>query len=430
MNYTLEMKQLADAANAVIAKAKAESRDMTAEERALVKDNLNKAESLKETAELEQRAAQTFGSTREPAKVRDRLLDKPFVSFGEQLQLIHSAAMNPDRVDPRLRELNERAAAGGSIAVPADGGFLIAPQFSSEIIQQAHDTGMIFTRGRKIPLNDDTNAIKIPGVDESSRANGSRWGGVRMYWQNEADSLTSSAPKFRQIELVTKKLTGLYYATDELLRDASALGSVVSQAFGEEVGFKMDDAALNGDGAGKPLGIMQSAALVTVSKENAQTADTVNFANVTKMYFRMPMRNRRNGVWFINQDVEPQLLALATGTNGSIVQGVAFNGTGLYIPAGFNGAEFATLFGRPVIPVEQCATVGDLGDIVFADMSQWMYIDKGNPDAATSMHVKFLTDEMTFRWIYRVDGQPAWHKALTPFKGSNTLSPYITLEAR
>jgi hypothetical protein len=47
-----------------------------------------------------------------------------------------------------------------------------------------------------------------------------------------------------------------------------------------------------------------------------------------------------------------------------------------------------------------------------------------------SVHVAFLTDESIFRFIYRVDGQPIWNAALTPFKGSNTLSPFVVLAAR
>jgi len=50
--------------------------------------------------------------------------------------------------------------------------------------------------------------------------------------------------------------------------------------------------------------------------------------------------------------------------------------------------------------------------------------------AASSVHVKFIYDEMTFRTTYRVDGQPAWKSPITPFKSSNTLSPFVTLQAR
>jgi hypothetical protein len=46
------------------------------------------------------------------------------------------------------------------------------------------------------------------------------------------------------------------------------------------------------------------------------------------------------------------------------------------------------------------------------------------------MHVRFVYDEMAFRFTYRVNGHPAWKSALTPCKGSNSVSPFVTLETR
>ena len=83
-----------------------------------------------------------------------------------------------------------------------------------------------------------------------------------------------------------------------------------------------------------------------------------------------------------------------------------------------------------MIPVEYSNTLGTQGDIVLADYSQYGIVDKGGIQAASSMHVAFLTDEMVFRITYRVDGEPLWNAQLTPFKGSNTLSPFVSLASR
>jgi HK97 family phage major capsid protein len=225
------------------------------------------------------------------------------------------------------------------------------------------------------------------------------------------------------MELKLKKLTGLVFATDELVQDAQALGSIINQAFPDEFAFMLDNAIFEGDGAGKPLGIMNSGALISVAKESGQEADTILFENIVKMYSRMWARSRANAVWLINQDIEPQLftMSLAVGTGGVPV----------YMPAnGAAGQPFATLFGRPVIPIEHASTLGDKGDIVLADLSQYLMIDKGGIQTASSIHVKFQEDEQAFRFVWRTDGQPIWDKALTPFKGSNSQSPFVTLDAR
>ena len=51
-------------------------------------------------------------------------------------------------------------------------------------------------------------------------------------------------------------------------------------------------------------------------------------------------------------------------------------------------------------------------------MSQYILIDKGGVQSASSIHVRFVNDETVFRFVYRVDGLPIWQSPLTPFKGS------------
>jgi HK97 family phage major capsid protein len=342
-----------------------------------------------------------------------------FRSFGEQMLAVIKAGRPGEFVDPRLT----LRASGLNETLPSDGGFLVQTDFSSELLKRTYATGQVANRCRRIPISGNANGLKMNAVSESSRATGSRWGGIRGYWQAEAGTKQASTPEFRQMELSLKKLTGLCYVTDELLQDSSALEAVLMQGFAEEFGFLLDESIINGTGAGQPQGILGSGALVTVAKEDGQAADTIVTENVIKMWSRMYAPSRQNAVWFINQDVEPQLytMSIAVGTGGVPV----------YMPAGgLSGQPYGTLFGRPVIAIEQCDTVGDLGDIILADMSQYLLIDKGGMQSASSIHVRFIYDESVFRFVYRVDGQPMWQTTLTPYNSSLTLSPFVALAAR
>jgi HK97 family phage major capsid protein len=347
----------------------------------------------------------------------------PFKSFGEQLLAIVKSSARGATIDNRLIAVQN--ASGANESVPSEGGFLVQQDFSSEIIKNIFETGQIAALCRRVGISQNSNSIKFNGIDESSRADGSRWGGVQAYWADEAATVTATKPKFRKMELTLSKLMALYYATDELLQDASAMDSILTQAFTDELRFKLDDAIFRGDGAGKPLGILKAGCLVTQAKENGQAADTVVFENVLNMWSRLLASSRANAVWLINQEIEPQLygMYLAIGTGGVPV----------YLPAnGISGSQYATLFGRPVIPVEHASALGDVGDIVLADMSKYLLADKGGMNFASSMHVQFIYDEMTFRVTYRVDGQPLFDKAITPYKGtaSRTLSPFVALAER
>lgn len=348
-----------------------------------------------------------------PTPAKDN--EKRFASFGEQLMAAYRAATPGGKVDERL---TTRAASGLNESSPSDGGFLVQQDFVTELLKRTYETGILASKVKKIPISTNANGMKINAIDEDSRANGSRWGGVQTYWEGEADEITASKPKFRQMELSLKKLTGLCYATDELLQDAAALEAVIRQAFAEEFGFKIDDAILSGSGEGEPLGILNSGAIVTVAKEASQT-DIITVENLIKMWNRLWSRSRANAVWYINQELEPYLYTLKIGDKP------------VYIPAGgLSEKPYGTLFGRPVVPIEQCSAAGEVGDIILADIGQYLLIDKGGVKSASSIHVRFLYDENVFRFIYRVDGKPIWTKPLTPYKGSATVSPFVTLAKR
>ena len=112
---------------------------------------------------------------------------------------------------------------------------------------------------------------------------------------------------------------------------------------------------------------------------------------------------------------------------------VGTGGVPVYLPpGGASGAPYGTIFGRPVLVTEFNDKLGEVNDIFLADWSQYMVITKGGLKSDVSAHVKFLEDEMTFRFTYRIDGQPLWKKALTPYKGGSsfTQSPFIGLAER
>jgi HK97 family phage major capsid protein len=352
-----------------------------------------------------------------PAEVRNTT---PFRTFGEQLQAIVRAGLPgaSGAIDPRLHAVNQLAVSGASEGVNSDGGFLLQPTFTSELMRRMSELGAIISRTRVVPLGLNSNSLKLKTVDESSRVTGSRWGGVRMYWAAEGDQATASKPKFGELTLELKKLIGLAYATDELLQDVTALGSVMFDAFAEEGVFMAEDAIINGTGAGHPMGILNAACTVSQAKESGQTAATINATNLSKMWSRLWAKCRPNAVWLVNQDCESQFPVMTIGD------------TPVYLPpGGLSGQQYGTIFGRPVVPVEYCATLGTVGDIILADLSQYVRIER-SAEQATSVHLRFDYDETAFRVTFRLDGQPTWRSALTPYKGANTLSPFVTLATR
>lgn len=353
---------------------------------------------------------------------------KRFVSLGEMAISVAEAGRAGGRLDPRLLQAGPT---GMNEGVGSDGGFLVQQDIAADLVKPMWELGDVASRVRRIPISGGSSGLKLNAINETSRANGSRWGGVQAYWTAEAGLLTASAPKLRQMTLNLEKLTGLCYATEELLKDSTALGSILSQAFTEEFTFKVEDAIFNGTGGGMPLGFMNSGATITVSKESGQAAATIQVENILKMWARLPARLRKNAVWYINQDIEPQLYLMKyVVKNVAGTENVGGFAAPIYMPPTPASSGFGSLMGRPVIPVEYCATLGTAGDIVLMAPGEYLMIDKGGVEAAESMHVRFLYDEMTFRFVYRADGQSAWNSAVTPKNGTSTVSPFVILETR
>lgn len=410
----------------------AENRDPCKDERQMADDKLSRIEELEANIALEKRTQNTLDRsvrseidpdvTQVDTKREKSAQEKrdSFASRGEFLQAVMRAGTPGQAID---RRLSTRAASGLSEGIPSDGGFLVDKEMSSELLKETWNTGMILPMINKMTLSGNKNGIKVNGLDETSRVNGSRAGGIVAYWKGEAAEKTGSKPKFRQIDLGLNKLIGLCYATDELLDDAQALSQTINEGFRDEFNFKITDAIMRGTGAGQPLGILNSGCVVSVGKETGQLADTIVFENVQNMWSRLLAPSRPNAIWVINQDCEPQMgrMSLSVGTGGVPV----------YMPAGGASASpYATLFGRPVVPIEQSESVGTTGDIMLCDFSKYKAIDKGGIKNDVSMHVRFVYDEQVFRFVYRFDGQPILGSPITPYKGTNTLSHFVKLDSR
>jgi HK97 family phage major capsid protein len=335
--------------------------------------------------------------------------DQPFKSDGEFYMSVKNAAIAPHAIDPRLKSLK---ATGLSEAQPSQAGFLVPQQTAPGIIEKMYTTGSLLSvMSNRDPVIGYGMSYNL--VDETSRADGSRNGGVTGYWGAEGGTKTASKGKFRQLELKLKKVYALCVATDELLEDAPTLGNWLNRVAPDELRFKVEDAIVNGDGVGKPAGILTSPAFKSAVRTDANEIDALDIGRMWAARFV----GVNDYIWLGNQSIFPQLLTLTIGNMP------------VYIPAGgLGGLPYSTLLGRPYYDTEYNPVLGTLGDLMLVSPSQYQMIDKGGVQVASSIHVYFTTDESAFRFVYRIDGAPTWNSTLT-LKDTNTVSPYVGLAA-
>lgn len=315
-----------------------------------------------------------------------------------------------------------KAATGMGELVGSDGGFLVPPSFSTKIFERMYNENALLSKTDQYPVAG--NSMEFPRNAETSRVDGSRWGGVRSYWVQEGSTITASQPTFGKFRLNLHKLATSVALTSELKQDAPALEAYLSRVFAAEMAFETGKAIFRGNGAGRPLGFLNAPCAVTVSKEVGQAAATLVSENIVKMWARrFSMGPTGSYMWLVNQDVAPQLhlLTLNIGTAGIAT----------YMPpGGLSSAPYGTLMGAPVVEVEWASTLGTVGDISLVDLSQYVTISNGGPQTVNSLHVYFLSDQEVIRTTWRVDGQPWQASALTPFQGTNTQSAFVLLETR
>ena len=367
---------------------------------------------------------------------KDRLADDPkggFKHFGEMcFDVIPAGKKEGDgQISERL-DMYQKASLStyGNESTGADGGFAVPPEFRNSIMVSVEGEDSILSRTDRLTIAG--NSISIP-ADETEPWLNTAASGVRTFWSGEASAITQSKPQLVQKDLKLRKLVALVPITEELMEDASALAAYVPRKAGEKLDFAVGESIFRGNGTSQPLGFLNSGSLISVTKESSQGGDTVLGPNIIKMWSRMYAPYRRNAVWFIQQNVEPELMrASLAGRKDSGGQATNWGGL-IYVPGGnIAGAPFNTLMGRPVIVTQHCETLGDAGDIVLASMDQYLTVTKGSGvEQASSVHLWFDQDTMALKFRMRIDGQ-SWRDSTIAGRdtGASTLSAFVTLAAR
>lgn len=342
----------------------------------------------------------------------------------------HSAARSRlEQTQNRNREIlegqaskeNRAAGTGGlNIGVPSDGGFFLQTETSVDLTAAGFGNSEILPRCDSRTLGAGIQSASIIQTDENSRETGSRHGGVRVYTTAELEEATQSKPDLRSASLDPKKLTGFFYASDEL-NDAAFLGAELRKVFGEEYAFVCQDQVINGSGAGEALGIMNADCTIFTTKETGQAAKTILAKNISSMWAAYH-GSTKNALWLINRNVTPQLdeLIVMAGTGGGVPGIVQYAPGGMFIK------------GVPVVEIEQCSKLGTVGDTILADFGQYITANKGPVNEVMSIHVQFIYGQNAYRFIYFFDGQPRFATAVTPYKSEAgaKASPFVTLETR
>ena len=342
-----------------------------------------------------------------------------FHSMGEFALAVQKASVRGGRLDPRLT-LNAPSSTS-SEGTPADGGYAVPPDFRNEIWRKVLGEASLLDFCDK--QTSSSNALTFP-TDQTTPWQAT--GGVRVNWTSEGSKITESKVALGETTIKLQKLAALLPVTEELLEDASAVSRYISSRVPEVLGYTLNKAIISGTGDtyGQPLGILNSDALVTVDAEAGQAADTITFKNICAMWSRLHARGQSRAIWVVNPIVSEQLMSMAFPGTGTAVP--------VYLPPnGLESSPYSRLMGRPVIASEACSALGDVGDILLLDLTQYMAVMKTvGMRADVSMHLYFDYDILTYRFVLRIGGKPWWTAPITGSDGVTQYSAFVALAER
>lgn len=294
------------------------------------------------------------------------------------------------------------------------GGFTVPEQIAGEVYSAAMEGQIVRPRAIIIPMQ--TDSVSLTVLVDGSRAS-NIFGGVSISLVAEGGDLYGStvSPALGRLGLTAHKIVASCFVSNELAADALAFGPFMTNAFGRAVRFLEDDLFFWGTGSGQPLGIMNSPALVSVTRSAMTKVDT---ADLGKMAARLAPGCWQNAVWIVNQSVLAEWVDLtASAANNS----------------GVVDLSTMTCLGRPIIVSEHASAVGTAGDIILADFSQYvvgnrsMLIGMSSEATASSFTYGFLQGQSCWKLTLRVDGQPTVSAAYTPKRGGSSVSPFVAL---
>lgn len=317
-----------------------------------------------------------------PAKPQTNDKQKTGVATDEYKQsMLNALRSNFRRINNVLQE-----------GVDTDGGYLVPAEYDTRLIEGLTEENIM----RKLATIIKTGAERKINIAASTPA---------AAWIDEGGALTFGDATFDQINLDAHKLHVAVKVTEELLYDnVFNLESYILNKFARALANAEEDAFLNGDGIGKPLGIFAATGGgqvgVTTASTTAITAD-----EIINLIYALKRPYRKNAAFIINDQTLSILRKLKDG-----------NGAYIWQPS-YQVGEPDSLLGYPVYTSAYVPTVAAGNPVIaFGDYSYYNIGDRGSRSFAELKELFAGNGMVGFVAKERVDGRLVLPEAIQILK--------------
>ena len=299
-----------------------------------------------------------------------------------------------------------------SMGTGSAGGFAVPEIYQTDVKMLSPESSVVRSRAFVIPAGDipDTT-IHMPILNQGTNG---VYGGVNVQWTSEGESKPDTSASLKELQLTPQEVSATTVMTNKLLRNWTAASSFISNLLSQATSAAEDMAFLKGDGVGKPKGILNAAGAMRVDRA---TANSIGFADVSKMRAALYSESLAGAVWVANQSIIPQLVSIQDA-----------NGRYIFLQGDVTKGIPSTLYGLPIMFTGRTPALGSKGDLILADFSKYLIKDGSGPFISASPHVLFQTDKTMIKIMWNVDGQPWVTDPLTLEDGVTQVSPFVVLD--
>lgn len=384
MDKVLEFRQkraaLVKQAREILDRAESERRDLTAEEQAQWDrimadvDALGKQiEREERTAALEQQLGRSLGTRVGGREQPGDGADGRPGRAGEEYRAAFWKAMRYTRnaLDaPEVRALQE--------GVDSEGGYLVPDEFERMLVQVLEDQNVM--RGLATVITTASDRA-IPVVTSHGTAS----------WIAEEGAFAESDEVFGQKVLYAFKVGTLIKVSEELLQDSAFdLEQYLAAEFARRIGAAEEAAFVNGNGVGKPMGVVGDASLgVTAASATAVTAD-----ELVDLFHSLKRPYRPRATWLM-ADATAKAVRKLKDTDGQYIW-----------QPGLQAGQPDRLLGRPVAISDNMPTMATGNrSILFGDFSYYWIADRQGRVFQRLNELYAVNGQVGFRAYQRVDGK-------------------------
>ena len=264
----------------------------------------------------------------------------------------------------------------------SEGGYLVPDEYERTLVDALQEENRLRTLCKIIRTSSGDR--KIPLVASHGTAS----------WVEEEGAIPESDDAFGQITIGAHKIASMIKVSDELLQDSVFdIENYIATEFARRVGDAEEAAFINGDGSGKPYGMLHTSngavAGVTAASATAITAD-----ELLDLIYSLKAPYRKRAVFLMHDSTIKAVRKLKDG-----------NSQYLWQPGMKEGEPDMLLGYRLVTSTHMPAIAASAKPILFGDLTSYWIADREGRSMQRLNELYAATGQVGFRVTQRVDGR-------------------------